>query len=86
MTKTICVCDLCGKTLKESDENKYAVLAYRTTDSMEGYPLKEPYIERVTLDLCYDCALRSTNIYSFGCMGGKYKLKSNKWLESEVDI
>ena len=77
--KTIaCLCDICGK----EDAKTYHVLTYRTFDSTDGQSRYNPPQLRVeSIDLCYDCAIKSTNIHSVGVQCDEYEIVTQKNME-----
>lgn len=63
MTVTECRCDVCGK----SGAKNYKVLSLRKFDSTDGRTFYDkPRVYQSSLDLCEDCAIRSTNLYDEG--------------------
>ncbi len=79
MTTTItkCICDLCGK----EGAKAYRVLAYRTFDASDGRSFYDPpYVEETSVDMCQECARRSTNIHSVGVMGREFRLEKSPCL------
>lgn len=77
MTETItrCLCDIC----KKDGAKPYRTLAYRTFDSTDGRSFYErPKIVEAKVDLCDDCAIKVTNLYSVGIQCEEYALKSYK--------
>lgn len=67
-----CFCDICGK----EGAKAYNTITYRTFDSTDGrshfYP---PQVRQEIIDLCDECAVKSTNIQNVGVQCDEYKIK-----------
>ena len=73
MKKEIMICDVCKK--ERPDIESYKTIAYRTFDDTDGMThYSSPRIESVSLDLCRDCALKSTNLFSKGVQCADYEI------------
>ncbi len=79
MTVTECRCDVCGK----SGAKNYKVLSLRKFDSTDGRTFYDkPRVYQSSLDLCEDCAIRSTNLYDEGVQCTDVKI-TTKHIDSD---
>lgn len=74
-TVNICTCDICGN----ENAQPYRIIAYRTFDANDGRVLYDPpVIEERNMDLCQECAAKSTNLHDTGICCEEYKLEPYK--------
>lgn len=83
MKRTIVICDICGG---ENAVQTLKLPVYRKFDATDGKTYYEsPTLAYETLDICFDCLVKSTNIFDKRVQGyGDIVIAKNPVLEKET--